>query len=317
MRISVVVITYNRRDFVIRTLDAVLAQSRPADEIVVVDDGSTDGTATLLRDRYGKKIRLIEQQNAGCEAARATGIEAVTGDWIAPCDSDDLWRADHLARLEALVRKYPATDIAFTNFAEFGNQAQFDDKFASMPASFWIGVQVDGDRFCDLGAGNFTRLLDGNPFFPSAGLFRMETYRAIGGIRRRFSRNGSSDLDMICRYAIVGRLAADFRISVDINKHGSNISAASPHASLGRLEILADNLQEGGIFAPFEARMQQAYRKAASDAMWTAFYFRDTARFSASGKHLAWRCRSAGLQLRSIYMVLLSLYRRWKPGRSG
>ena len=89
--ISAVIPTYNRRDMVCEAIDSALTQTYPCHEIIVVDDGSTDGTGELLREKYGDRIRYIRQENAGPSAARNRGIEAATGEWIAFLDSDDLW----------------------------------------------------------------------------------------------------------------------------------------------------------------------------------------------------------------------------------
>ena len=95
IKISAVIPAYNSAAHIQRALDSVLTQTRPADEIIVVDDGSTDGTAEIVRS-YGDKVRLIEQANSGASAARNAGILAATGDWIALLDADDEWLPEKL-----------------------------------------------------------------------------------------------------------------------------------------------------------------------------------------------------------------------------
>lgn len=95
-RISVVVPTYNRAAALRECLDSILAQSAPAHEILVIDDGSTDETPEVLAD-YGDAVVPIAQANAGVSAARNAGIRRATGDWIAFLDSDDVWLPDRLA----------------------------------------------------------------------------------------------------------------------------------------------------------------------------------------------------------------------------
>lgn len=97
-RISVVIPTFNRAASLGQAIDSVLAQSRPADEIIVVDDGSSDGTAALLAG-YGSALRVIRQDNRGVSAARNAGVAAACGDWVAFLDSDDLWYPQRLAVL--------------------------------------------------------------------------------------------------------------------------------------------------------------------------------------------------------------------------
>ena len=89
-QVSVVIPTYNRLSVLPRALDSVFGQTLPALEVIVVDDGSTDGTADWVRANY-PKARVIEQENRGVSAARNTGIRESCGQWLAFLDSDDSW----------------------------------------------------------------------------------------------------------------------------------------------------------------------------------------------------------------------------------
>ncbi len=103
LMISCVIPTYNREELVVRALESVFAQTRQPDEIVIVDDGSTDRTEEALRE-YADRVRYVRQENAGGGAARNTGVENATGDWIAFLDSDDLWIDDHVERIAAAIQ---------------------------------------------------------------------------------------------------------------------------------------------------------------------------------------------------------------------
>ena len=98
--LSVVIPNYNRAALIGETLDNVLAQTRPPDEVIVVDDGSTDDSVKVI-ERYGKRVTLIRQANAGPGAARNRGLAAARGELIQFMDSDDLWS---LSKLEAQER---------------------------------------------------------------------------------------------------------------------------------------------------------------------------------------------------------------------
>ncbi|HET8773773.1 MAG TPA: glycosyltransferase family A protein, partial [Thermoanaerobaculia bacterium] len=104
LTISVVIPTYNRAGEVGAAIDSALAQTRPALEVIVVDDGSTDQTPDVLA-RYGEGIRVVRQVNQGVSAARNAGIAVARGDLLAFLDSDDVWLPRNLelraARFEA------------------------------------------------------------------------------------------------------------------------------------------------------------------------------------------------------------------------
>jgi glycosyltransferase involved in cell wall biosynthesis len=110
--ITAVVPTYNRRDYVVRAIQSILDQASPPDEIVVVDDGSSDGTADLLEARFGKALRVVRQENGGVSEARKRGVEEARGEWIAFLDSDDEWTDGRMAILRRAMGAVPQ-DVAW------------------------------------------------------------------------------------------------------------------------------------------------------------------------------------------------------------
>jgi len=95
--VSVVIPTFQRAALLPRALESLRAQTRVADEVIVVDDGSTDGTGELLRSDF-PEARYLRRENGGVSAARNQGIGEARGEWIALLDSDDAWRPEKLAR---------------------------------------------------------------------------------------------------------------------------------------------------------------------------------------------------------------------------
>ena len=105
MDISVIIPTHNRAHVLDRALDSVLRQSLAPAEVIVVDDGSTDGTEKLMRKRFSS-CHYLQQENLGVSSARNQGIKVATGDWLAFLDSDDEWLPSKLAaQKEALNDK--------------------------------------------------------------------------------------------------------------------------------------------------------------------------------------------------------------------
>lgn len=112
-RLAVVIPTYNRGRSLRRCLDSVCAQTRLPDEIIVVDDGSTDNSTVGLVNLY-PKIRVIHQPNRGVSAARNAGIRASQSDWIAFLDSDDVWLDTKCEKQLTALRLNPEYRICHT-----------------------------------------------------------------------------------------------------------------------------------------------------------------------------------------------------------
>jgi len=112
--VSVIIPTYNRRDYVQEAIDSVLAQTHTDYEIIVVDDGSTDGTGEALRARYGDRIRYVWQENQGESVARNRGIEMAQGEYVAFLDSDDLWLPEKLEKEVPVLEASHDAVLVFT-----------------------------------------------------------------------------------------------------------------------------------------------------------------------------------------------------------
>jgi len=111
---SVIIPTFNRKPWLLEAVHSVLEQGNDGVEIVVIDDGSDDGTGAALKPLAGK-VRYYYQDNAGPAAARNLGIAKATGDYLAFLDSDDRWSPGKIARELDLFRRHPEADVVVGN----------------------------------------------------------------------------------------------------------------------------------------------------------------------------------------------------------
>lgn len=104
---SVIIPLYNKAPYIQRAIDSVLNQSFRDFEIIVVNDGSTDGGEELVKEKYGDPLTLKNQRNQGVSVARNTGIENASYSWIAFLDADDAWHPQYLEVMAEVISSYP------------------------------------------------------------------------------------------------------------------------------------------------------------------------------------------------------------------
>jgi glycosyltransferase involved in cell wall biosynthesis len=196
LSVSVVIPTYNRRLLVGRAIESVLAQTRPADEIIVVDDGSTDDTFAWLNTQYGDRITCIRQSNQGVAVARNTGLKTATCTFVGFLDSDDIWLPEKLA-LQIPVLSDPSISLAATNWCWEG--APEDDQFSALGFLSPKPMEIDREpllRLCDR--------QDHGLIVPSC-IFRRDLIEKLGGFDT--SLRISEDMDLLYRLADEGAFA--------------------------------------------------------------------------------------------------------------
>ena len=124
MKASCLINSHNYVDYVADAVDSALSQVEPFAEIIVVDDGSTDGSVELLHDRYRgtPRVRIIDKPQAGQLSCFHRGVNEATGDVCFFLDADDRFRDDMLQKALAVYRQHPHVDCLATGFEEFGNR---------------------------------------------------------------------------------------------------------------------------------------------------------------------------------------------------
>lgn len=137
--VSVVIPCYNAGPYLAEALASVLGQTRAPDEVIVVDDRSTDGSAEVARG-HGVRV-LTTPTNSGAAAARNLGAREARGELIAWLDADDVWEPEHLATVAPLAERFPEAAVAFSRTRAFGAGAS-DEWVALIPE----GRPVDAFR---------------------------------------------------------------------------------------------------------------------------------------------------------------------------
>ena len=127
MKISVIIPTYNRILFLKRSIDSVLEQTLQPYEIIIVDDGSSDGTSAMIKTNY-PNLKLIYQENKGVSAARNTGVKASSGDWVCFLDSDDEWKKNKLSEQHIALEKDTTYSFCHSNEEWIKNGKKINQK---------------------------------------------------------------------------------------------------------------------------------------------------------------------------------------------
>ena len=137
MRISVIIPTFNRIDTLGRALRSVLAQTFAPYEVIVVDDGSTDGSGDFIKREF-PTVMYRFQENKGVSAARNQGMEMASGEWFAFLDSDDEWLPQKLARQRDLINKNPDHKLCHTEEIWIRNGRRVNPKTRYQKSGGWI-----------------------------------------------------------------------------------------------------------------------------------------------------------------------------------
>jgi glycosyltransferase involved in cell wall biosynthesis len=160
VKISVVIPSYNAAHFLPRCLNSVFSQTLKPDEVIVVDDGSSDETAAVAR-QLGATV--VSRSNGGLSAARNTGIQHASGDWIGLLDADDMWAPEKLQRQVEKLR--PDTILVYTGIRIFDDNGTREQRRATD-----VPTALRMLRYC-------------NPITPSTVLVRRDAVLRDGGFR--------------------------------------------------------------------------------------------------------------------------------------
>jgi glycosyltransferase involved in cell wall biosynthesis len=165
--ISLAISAYNSEACLRETIESALAQTHPAHEIIVVDDGSRDGTEEIASS-FGDRIRYIKQQNQGIAGARNTAIREATGDWIALLDHDDLIVPDKLEKQLAVIEANPNLVVVYSAFSYMYADGTTQLVPAFPARNLWPALRYR------------------TPILPSTAIIRRSALQEIGGFRKSY-----------------------------------------------------------------------------------------------------------------------------------
>lgn len=220
MKISVVIPAYNAASFLPRCLESVFAQTLKPEEVLVIDDGSTDNTAALSEEMGA---RVVRRKNGGLSAARNTGIKTASSEWIALLDADDRWAPEKLERQAACAGS--DTVLVYTGVR------MFDDS----------GVLEESSAIDAISAREMLRY--SNPITPSSVLVRRKALMQDGGFREDI--RACEDWEMWYRLQRLGQFVAVPGALTDYYVHPNSLSA-NPARMLQALDqIMNTTLLDG------------------------------------------------------------------------
>ena len=199
MLVSVVIPVFNRRAFIEKTVASVLAQTYAHVEVIIVDDGSTDGSADLVESAFGDRVHVVRlPTNEGRSIARNKGWALAQGSLVAFLDSDDLWAPEKLAR-QVPYFDDPAVAIVHCRVARIGAYGDLLEKESSELAREFLSAEQRGYDY-----GGITQTWC--RMYTSASVVRRDALRWSGGFDPRLSN--FEDYDVLWRIARDGRYRA-------------------------------------------------------------------------------------------------------------
>lgn len=206
--VSVVIPAYNSARFVSEAIDSALSQSFKPLEVIVVDDGSRDGTRSVI-ERYGDKVRYIYQSNAGPAAARNKGVREAKSEWIAFLDSDDYWDIRHLEMLLKHARDHPDASLIYCG-------KKWVDKDGKLIQNSFEQTQFpSGWIFKDLFTANYISST-------SVVLVKRAIFIKLGGFDEQLRI--AEDYDLWLRISAIEQIRGVPIYSVNYRRHDSNLT---------------------------------------------------------------------------------------------
>lgn len=308
IRMTAIVTTYNRRVFLEEALQSLFTQSVPLDQIVVVDDGSTDSTLELLAS-YGDRVTVVRQKNVGSQAARNAGIAHSRHDWIAFCDDDDLWTPDRCEIVKALLRRQ-AVDIVATDISIFSREGivlpSVFERHRKVYPAIWSHIKRQDDEPFSF-ASNIppTDLLPEYPFWGATLVVSRQTLDALGGWNPAVRGIPSEDLEFVFRALRNRRIGVIWKPTILYRSHMNNVSNDPKRKYLGRVDIVR-HLVADEADPEQRKKLDEFVRTALDELLWSYAKAGDVRSTVEICKRIGWRA----LRLKQAARLTGALLRR-------
>ncbi|MGY8681579.1 glycosyltransferase [Bradyrhizobium sp. UFLA05-153] len=247
--IAVIITTYNQARFLEESIQSCLRQSRPPDEIIVVDDGSADDPASVV-ERH-PKVRLIAQGNRGLAAARNAGLAATASDYITFLDADDRLLTEALEIGERMLARHPEAVLAYGAYRYINLAGE------TISGKNYV-ARLDDPYLQFLRVGNFIGM-------HATVIYRRDRLAAVTGFNEAML--ACEDYELFVRLAKTSQLVSHDKVIAEYRMHNANMSRNRPMMLAAALSVL-DRQLTGGISRNVRLAVREGKR------FWKDYYAR-------------------------------------------
>ena len=239
---SVVIPLYNKELSIRNTLLSVLKQSYQNFEILVVNDGSIDGSIDAVKTINDERIRLINQENQGVSAARNRGIKEASYEWIAFLDGDDLWEKDHLIEYKNKIETLPSTNWLFSGFSIDNGRKRIEVVF-----------DIDGKL-----PNIFDSFLSGAVIHTSTVCIKRSLFDTYSGLYFRTGLNNSEDREVWYKLACVDKSPVNIAKPLSIYKvdNGESLTQKDLKTPQDHFLTMQSRVEDFALLIPDEDKLK-------------------------------------------------------------
>ena len=187
--VTAIIPTYNCAHLLGRAIESVLAQTRTVNEVIVVDDGSKDGTRDVVAG-FGKRVRYIFQENRGVAATRNLGVAKAESEWVAFLDQDDEWISSKIERQCEALQSHADSVLCYSSYWLVDFNGTVMVKRCTPVESLWPNIRLR------------------NPFLPSVVMVRKSAFQQLGGFSERLRGASCEDWELFIRMAAQFKLVS-------------------------------------------------------------------------------------------------------------